>query len=212
MNKRLAWLIISSIIYMICIRIDIGIFIFLPIGLLTTYLHEFSHAMMALITGGNVEYIKLSLDCSGVTGTYGGNLNLIYMGGYIGSCIFSNVLMVCSLDNNKTRNISILIAMSCIMTMILWCNNGVTATILIAIIIAFSILAKLYKIQSFVLQFIAIACLIDIIRDFNVGPETDLHEFTNSIGILSQTAWMYIWLLIVLVITFFNVRRIIKNF
>ena len=64
----------------------------------------------------------------------------------------------------------------------------------------------------FLLQFIAIASLIDIIQDFNVGPPSDLEAFANGVGILSQTGWMYVWLLIVLMITIWNMRRIIKNF
>ena len=212
MNKRLSWLILSSIIYFACLHTKIGVLVFLPIQLLTTFLHEFSHAIVCILTGGSVASLQINLDCSGVTATYGGNNALICMGGYIGSCVFSNLLMRFSLNDYSTRVISIFLSISCICVAYFWFSNDLTAFILVIIAISFIILAKLYKIQSFLLQFIAIACLIDIIQDFNVGPTSDLAEFSKSVGLFSDTIWMYIWLLIVLLITIWNMRRIIKNF
>lgn len=211
-NKRLLTLIVSSIVYIIAINTTIGALIAIPIELLVTYLHEFSHGLMCILTGGKVASLEVNLDGSGVTYTYGGNSTLIYMGGYIGSCVFSNLLMRFSLNDRTTRIASVFLAISAIVVAIKWYSNDWTTLLLIGLATLFLIIAKLYQIQSFILQFIAIASLIDIIQDFNVGPSSDLEMFAAEIGIFSNSTWMYVWLLIVLAITIWNMRRILKNF
>jgi hypothetical protein len=134
------------------------------------------------------------------------------MGGYIGSCILSNFLMKCSLDERLSRISSIGIAISTLYVSISWYSNDLSSTILIGLSILFFIIARLHKIQSFLLQFISIASLIAIIQDFNVGPTSDLEAFAAEIPVFTETIWMYIWLFIVLIITAWNMKRIVKNF
>lgn len=209
--NRLNWLIISGIIYFICLQTEIGVFIFLPIELLTTFLHEFCHAITCIISKGSVESLQINLDCSGLTNTIEGNQEFMFFSGYIGSCIISNILMWCSLSNYNTRVISIIISFCALFTAFYWYDNDISSSILICISIGF-LLLSLLKIQSFILQFISIACLIDIINDFNVGPMSDLEEFHNLVGIFSVNVWMYIWLGVVLLITLFNIKLILKHF
>ena len=209
-NKRLIWLFISSLIYIISINTSIGYIIFSPIQLLITYTHEFGHAFMCLISGGHVESLQISLDGSGETSTVGGSYKLIIMGGYIGSCIFSNILMLFSLNNFKAKIASFCLGISTFYASIFWYHDYATSLYLCILGIAFLIISKL-KIKSFILQFISIASLIAIILDFNVGPTSDLEQFEKELPIFSYTMWMYIWLLIVLVITIWNVKTIIKS-
>ena len=211
-NKRLISLIISSFIFIAAINTYYGAIIAIPIELLVTYLHEFSHALICLLTGGHVYSLEVNLDGSGVTTTLGGNNALICMGGYIGSCIFSNLLMRFSVDSRLTRIASVFLSISSALVAFKWYSNDLTTTILIGLSVLFLIIARIYKIQSFILQFIAIASLVDIIQDFNVGPTSDLAEFSKEVGLFSQNTWMYIWLVIVILITIWNMRRILKNF
>jgi hypothetical protein len=71
---------------------EYGRMILYPITLLVTFLHEFGHALGALITGGEVMSIQINPDGSGVTMTRGGSRAVILMGGYIGSAILGNLL------------------------------------------------------------------------------------------------------------------------
>ncbi len=59
-----------------------------PLRLLGTFIHEGSHALMAILTGGSVGYIKIFPDGSGVTGTFGGWNLLITSAGYLGATAF----------------------------------------------------------------------------------------------------------------------------
>jgi len=51
----------------------------------------------------------------------------------------------------------------------------------------------------------------DVLRDFDIGPGSDLKEFTQNVGIFSQTIWMYIWLFICIVVTAFNMKQILTK-
>ncbi len=57
----------------------------LPLGLLNTHLHELSHALAALLTGGTPEYIRVNADTSGITPVAGGILPIVASAGYLGS-------------------------------------------------------------------------------------------------------------------------------
>src|SRR5712692_8304995 len=54
--------------------------------------HELSHALVAILTGGQVLGIAIRLDGSGVTYARGGNLVLTASAGYVGSSVFGAVL------------------------------------------------------------------------------------------------------------------------
>ena len=51
---------------------DIGALILYPVTLLVTFLHEFGHAVGAIITGGEVMHLRVNPNGSGMTTTRGG--------------------------------------------------------------------------------------------------------------------------------------------
>lgn len=65
-----------------------------PCNLFVTLVHESSHALAALATGGSVESITISPDTSGLTLTRGGSRLITLCAGYTGATIFGAVLLV----------------------------------------------------------------------------------------------------------------------
>jgi len=65
----------------------------MPLKVFVVYLHELSHALGALITGGNVQYLVINWDESGFTRTSGGNFLAITSSGYIGSILFGSLML-----------------------------------------------------------------------------------------------------------------------
>jgi hypothetical protein len=62
--------------------------VLMPLQYLNTHLHEFSHAFAAIITGGMVDHIQVSVDGSGLTYNAGGIQPIIASAGYVGAaCI-----------------------------------------------------------------------------------------------------------------------------
>ena len=65
----------------------------LPIKLFVVLLHEVSHALAALLTGGQVERLALTGAEGGLTFTRGGNRFLTLSAGYLGSALWGALFM-----------------------------------------------------------------------------------------------------------------------
>lgn len=63
-----------------------------PLRLFVTFIHEASHSLAALISGGEVLKFQVSADGSGVATTAGGSRALILAAGYLGAALFGSVL------------------------------------------------------------------------------------------------------------------------
>jgi len=185
----------------------IGSIIFGPIEILVAFLHEFGHAFMALATGGKVHALQVNPDGSGVTTTSGGKVALITMGGYIGSCVFSNLLVRISMSNYSRFGCTALAGVACFCAFF-WFSTLTNLILLCVYAAAFLIIGRIPIVNSIFLQFIGVACTIHVLKDFNIGPSSDLEAFTSYVPILPYTGWMYLWLAIAIVITFLNIKLI----
>jgi hypothetical protein len=65
-----------------------------PCNLFVTLVHESSHALAALATGGSVESITISPDTSGLTMTRGGSRIITLCAGYTGATLFGAIILV----------------------------------------------------------------------------------------------------------------------
>lgn len=68
-------------------------FLLYPFKLFVTVIHEACHALAARLTGGQVAYIQIAPDESGVTGSMGGIRPIVVMAGYLGTSIFGGLLI-----------------------------------------------------------------------------------------------------------------------
>lgn len=70
--------------------------LFYPFKLFVTYLHEASHGLAAILTGGSIDRFIVNPDTSGLCYTRGGFRPLVVLGGYVGSCLWGGALLVAS--------------------------------------------------------------------------------------------------------------------
>jgi hypothetical protein len=164
---------------------------------------------MALLTGGQVESLEVNPDGSGVTMVLGGSMLMITAGGYIGSCVFSNLLVRASLSKSP-RIWCFVLALLQIFAAFKWYSSETTMMILIVYSIGFILLGFIPVVSSIVLQFIGVSCVIHILQDFRVGPSSDLQQFQAEVGILPASLWMWVWLAIAILITIANVKLILE--
>ena len=75
----------------------------LPLKIFVIFLHELSHGLAAVLTGGRIEAISLSAQQGGHAITRGGNGFLILSAGYIGSLLLGAGLLVVALRTNADR-------------------------------------------------------------------------------------------------------------
>jgi len=67
-------------------------FLVYPLRLFVTYVHEASHSLAALITGGSVSGVTVSANGSGLAITAGGSRAFILPAGYLGAALFGSML------------------------------------------------------------------------------------------------------------------------
>ena len=77
--------------------------VILPLKILVVFLHEASHALAALLTGGSVDEMSLSIAEGGHVISRGGNLFLIISAGYLGSLLLGVILFVIALQTRADR-------------------------------------------------------------------------------------------------------------
>lgn len=74
-----------------------------PLKILVVYLHELSHALAAILTGGSVVEISLSPYQGGHAITRGGSRFLTLTAGYLGSLLFGVSLLLLALKTEADR-------------------------------------------------------------------------------------------------------------
>lgn len=190
---------------------DIGRKILYPITLLVTFLHEFGHALGAVLTGGSVEQVQINADGSGFTVSRGGIRSVIIMGGYIGSAILGNLLFYVGTKSQKMiKPMLYLLSAAMVFTAFFWFNSMFTTGVLIVFAIALGFIGLKTNFGREILMFIGLASIIYIIQDFNVGPSSDLAAYAETMVILPANAWKYIWLGVVVILFIFNIRAIFR--
>jgi len=190
----------------------IGNQIMYPLKLFVTFLHEFGHALGAIITGGSVENFDINQDASGLTASRGGNRAIILMGGYIGSAILGNLLFYIGAKKEKYSKAAIyVIAALMILVAGLWVRDLFAIGFLVVFAVGLLLIAKYTKIDQIILMFLGLASILHIIQDFNVGPSSDLAAYADLFVLIPATVWMYVWLIVVVLLFVWNIRIILRS-
>ncbi|XP_026189875.1 uncharacterized protein LOC113146524 [Cyclospora cayetanensis] len=125
-----------------------GVHILLQFKLLTTFLHEFSHASAAWITGGKVKGIEVYTNEGGVTHTVGGIRWIILPAGYLGSCFWGLVFTLLASINIWTLRVGAgLLCFMLLMVLLFFARNwtvGIVCVIFILEIIVVWAFTELY--------------------------------------------------------------------
>jgi len=199
------------LIYLI-LRFAGGLFgqlVLYPVTLLVTFLHEFGHALGAILTGGQVEGLQVNPDGSGYTATRGGSAGFILMGGYVGSAVLGNLLFRIGVKYKRfTQSTLLLLAGIMALVGVVWFESLISTAILFVFAgLLYAIVRRTTWGQD-VLMFLGLAAVLYILQDFRVGPGSDLAHYEKVVGLFPSQVWMYIWLALVLLITFGNLRAL----
>ena len=182
-----------------------------PIKLFVVLIHETSHALTTIFTGGIVESIDFNSYLSGITKTKGGSLILIASSGYLGSLAVGSALFL-SVKKEKFRNrLTIILAVILFLVAVNLIESG-TAAFLTICAAAFLFFFPRYlpdKIVSPVFKFIGITSCLYVIADIKQDlltttlreTDTQILEYLTGIPALAiGTAWFLISLIVVYLI------------
>jgi hypothetical protein len=180
-------------------------FLVYPLKIFVVFLHELSHGLAAILTGGSIERIELSFNQGGVCLTRGGSEFVILSAGYLGSMLWGALLLILSARTQWDRLLLKGVAILTLIVTVLYVRSifgflyGLGAGI--GLLLIASRLSP--KISELFIQAIAItSCLYsvyDILSDlfFRSVPESDANALARLTGIPS-VVWAILWTAIAL--------------
>lgn len=93
-------------------------------NLLITFLHEASHGLAAILTGGSWVRFTVSPDTSGLAQTIGGFRPFILLAGYAGACFWGGMLLVAARQPALARPVLGALAAFLLVISLVWARNG----------------------------------------------------------------------------------------
>ena len=183
-----------------------------PVTLLVTFLHELGHALGAVVSGGRVQGLQVNLDGSGYTVTRGGSPGLILFSGYLGSVLLGNLLLRIGIHYRKSTQVALLVLAGLMLFAgLVWFESFSGTAILLAFAVLIVFLAIRTNWDQDILLFFGLAAVLYVLEDFNQGPRSDLAMYEEHVGIFPAKVWMYVWLLLAAVLTFINLRPLLRQ-
>lgn len=210
------------------ISLAVGIFwdtdIVYPIKILVVFLHESSHGLATILTGGRVERIELDPREGGLTYSVGGNQFLISSAGYLGSeCWGGLILFLASRTRFDALLAMILGTSTCLIGLVYvrpFASFGGIFTLAFGAVLFLSGLLLGERVNDVVLRVIGLTscmyAILDIKSDILSRPyaQSDaaaLAKLTGFPTLLWGTIWMLIALLFSLIFLLLSCRQQLTN-
>ena len=184
-----------------------------PLKILVVFMHELSHGLAAVLTGGSIEEISLSAQEGGHAITRGGSRFIILSAGYVGSLLFGVALLLMALRTNADRVVLGLFGIVILLVTALYIRD--LFPLAFCTIAGFSMLAGArylnLHINDFVLRVIGLTSVIyvpyDIFSDTiaRSNLRSDAYMLAEEFG-GSSMLWGGLWLVLSLALIGFCLR------
>jgi len=182
-----------------------------PLKLFVVLLHESSHGLAALATGGRIVEIRVFPQEAGLTVTTGGNAFLITSAGYVGSMLFGATILLVATRTRLSQWLALLLGVGSA-AVALRCMPSEGAGFAAGCGVVLAALSPLPRwISAFVLRVIGVtSCLyaiVDIKNDVldRVGAPSDATALAQMTHIPS-VVWGAAWIAVSLVATFYAAK------
>ena len=201
-NQNITELVFLSFILIISFLFWDTYFVY-PIKLLVVLIHEISHAISTILSGGKVIAFNIGYDLSGKCETEGGNNILIATSGYLGSLLFGLLIFYSTYNKKIGKWLLIIISVLILITSVSLMQN--LSLILLAVLYSVLLFVSAFflqiRIDSYILKlFGMLSCvyvLFDIKEDILSGTSTisDASILSDLINVPTVVIGL-IWLVI----------------
>ena len=189
-----------------------------PLKMLVVFLHESSHALAALLTGGRVEGMTLHYLQGGTTTTRGGWFFVIASAGYIGSLALGVLLFVIAVRTHWDRVVVMALGVLMLIAAALYMREMFALGFTIAVAVVLLVVAKFLPVivNDLVLRVIGLTSMIyvpyDIFDDTlrRAGGMSDARIIATEFG-GPTVFWGGLWLVISLAVIFATLRWGLKG-
>lgn len=190
-----------------------------PIKLFVILLHEISHGIAAIISGGKINEINIDLNLGGKCITEGGNPFLIASSGYLGSFLFGSIIFYSTYKKNLSVYVVTFIAVVIFLFAVNTINNFVVSLIPILFSVLLFIIIKFtpQQFSNYILRSIGLISCLYVIFDIkeDILSHTYFYSDASTAAELSGIpafAWGLIWLSISLVGIILLMKKAYKKY
>lgn len=208
----------------VLMNVPYGSYLLYPFELFSTWVHEMSHGLMAILVGGEIDSLKVFYDGSGLATTRypRGRLNsaAVSSAGYLGTALFGGLLLAARRFPKIGRTGTTLIGATMLLSTLLWVRNGFG---LVSIpLMGFALLAAGRRLSEeragFLFALLAATCSLNSLTSirvlfsgstFQVGGQAVRHSDAHSVAeqlMLPAGFWAGSWMLLSFVLLFLGLR------
>lgn len=185
-------------------------FLVTPLKIFVVLLHEISHGLAAIVTGGSIERIEINAQQGGVCYTLGGSRFLTLSAGYLGSIVWGGAILLAAARTKVDRWLSVGIGGFVLLMTLLYVRS--TFGFVFAVIFSAAMIGMGLKlsdrVNDMVLRVIGLtSCLYavldildDVLRRPGIGSDADM--LAQATGIPSLV-WGVIWMALAIAATAF---------
>jgi hypothetical protein len=192
---------------------------FFPFKMLVVLLHELSHGLAALATGGSIDRIELSTNQGGVCWTLGGWRAVVLMAGYLGSMLWGGLILLVASRTRLDRALAIALGLGLVATAIAWVQGVFAFWFTLGAGVAFVAMGALLKreITDAVLKYVGlVSCLYAVldIWDDTISrnlAESDASQFGQVMGFGGSTFWGVVWIVLALLFGQWVLRKAVRR-
>lgn len=211
LNNARKRLIVATIVTMALWFLPYSDVLLYPLRLFVTFIHESGHALSALAVGGDVDWMRVEPNGSGVTMTRTASwwLWLVYSSGYLGTTVFGALMLIIGRVGRSPQagRITLCVTSGYIFVVtLLWAHNPFTNgfTFLAGMVLAALLFAAArycsLKAATFLAGFLAVQCCLNALGDLRILLYlTTNHQGDNDAVFISKayglppTMWAALW-------------------
>jgi peptidase M50B-like protein len=182
-----------------------------PLKLFVVLLHEASHGLAALATGGRIEEILVFPEEGGRTTTTGGNGFVITSAGYLGSMLLGATILLVSTRTRLSQWLALLIGMG-VVTLAFRCMPADGRAFAVAFGVVLAGTAPMPRpVSEMVLRVIGVTSCLYAILDIKSDVLDREHDSSDASALAAMTGipavvWGALWIAISIVVTFYAAK------
>lgn len=219
-QRTIASIVVLAIIVLVAGQIPVLGMLFYPFQLFGTFVHELSHGLVAMLTGGSFQRFAVNPDLSGVAWSAGGVRWLISSAGYIGSAVFGGLLVLLHTRGISARRVLLGLGIVLGVLCLLFVRNlfGIASGLAIAALLALAGRRLPEQWAHLGLLFLGVQLMLDglnsligLIHMSAAGQAlTDAGNMQRATGI-PALVWSIVWMLISILILGYTLRLAARN-
>ena len=183
--------------------------VMIPLKLFVVFMHEVSHGLAAIATGGEIVTIEVNQNQGGMALTKGGSRFWTLTAGYLGSLLWGGIILLLAARTHLDKGISVLIGIGMIVISIGFGSDVFTYLFGIGfgvVLILFGIFLP-EVVNDWMLRIIGVTSCLYAILDIKSDVldrshlRSDARMLSEEIGVFSTEVWGILWIFIAIVLT-----------